>query len=189
MPPVTRIKKEEILNAAYEIARKEGMEGINARAIAKKMNCSIQPIFHKFTNMEELRRELIEKILETYRSYMKVDENKESPYKQMGMGYIRFAKEEPKLYKIIFMSQNKLPLEEFISYDKSFEDIEKYALIRTNLEKEKIKDFHIRIWIFTHGLATLVANNTCEFTDEQIGDLLTEEVEAIKNLEKYKEKK
>lgn len=183
MPPVTRIKKEDILESAYEIARIHGLEAVNARAIAKKLNCSIQPIFHKFSNMQELKNELLDKIIETYRNYMTEGIDKEHKYKEMGLGYIKFAKEEPKLFKIIFMTETKLSPEKFVTYDNSFTNIEKYAGIATNLSSEETKKFHMKMWIFTHGIATLVANNTCKFSDEQISDLLTEEFNALMKLQ------
>lgn len=39
--------------------------------------------------------------------------------------------------------------------------------------KRKIKQFHIKIWIFTHGLATLMATHLCQFTEEEIDEMLT----------------
>lgn len=186
MPPVTRIQKQDILEAAYQIARIDGLEAVNARAIAKRLNCSIQPIFHKFSNMQELKNELLEKIINTYRQYMTEGINKEHKYKQMGLGYIKFAKDEPKLFKIIFMTETKLSPENFVTYDKSFTDIEKYAGIATQLNSEETKKFHIKMWIFTHGIATLVANNTCKFSDEQISNLLTEEFNALMKLQEFK---
>lgn len=186
-PPTTKIQKENIIEAAYEIVKKEGMEGINARAIAKKLNCSVQPIFHKFSNMEELKKELVQKVLQTYRKYMTVDSKSPFPYKEIGINYIKFAKEEPQLFRIIFMSQSNLTPESFITYDESYIDISKYAENATGIaSKEDVNSFHLKMWTFTHGIATMIATKTCDFTDEQINKLLTDEFKALMLLEKMK---
>ncbi|MGI6500726.1 MAG: TetR/AcrR family transcriptional regulator [Anaerostipes sp.] len=194
MPPKAKIHKQDILDKAYELARTKGISGVNARAIAKELNCSVQPIFRNFATMDELKMELVKKMLDTYHAYVKIDETKEKPYMQMGMGYIHFAKEEPELYKILFMSEQKLAPEQFVMLDETYKNVEKYADVTKKLDSlhrmnaKQINDFHTRVWIFTHGLATLVATRTCDFTDEQLEELLEEEVMAIRSLDKYSKK-
>ena len=70
MPPITKYEKQDIVNIAYEIVKKEGMNSINARRIAKELNSSIQPVFHNFSTMEELKKTVYDKIYETYKIYM-----------------------------------------------------------------------------------------------------------------------
>ena len=53
MPPVQKTGKDEIINAAFDVVRKEGFGNLNARAIAKKLGVSTQPIFSNFKNMED----------------------------------------------------------------------------------------------------------------------------------------
>lgn len=186
MPPITRIQKENILQEAYEIVRKKGMEGVNARSIAKRLNCSIQPIFHKFSNMEELKKELTEKIVQTYLSYMLEGKDEEDAYKKTGINYIRFAREEPKLFQILFMSEHKVSIEDFMIYDKSFEQIEKSAGRATGFSGSQLKQFHMKIWVFTHGLATMLATQTCEFSQERVSQMLTDVFTALYKEEKRK---
>ncbi len=179
MPREIRIQKLEVINAAYEIVRKEGMDGINARAIAKKLNSSVHPIFQHFNNMEELKKEVLNKILDVYHNYMLQGIDKEKPYKEIGKNYIRFAKEEPKLFQIIFMSGKSLSPETLVTCDSVFSSIKQTIKEAANLKSEDIRNFHIKMWIFTHGIATLIATNTCDFTNEQISNLLTEEFRAL----------
>jgi len=190
MSGVKRIQKEDIINAALDIVREDGIDNIQARTIAKKLNCSTQPIFYQFANMEELKKELIEKILEIYRKYMIKDDEEPHQYKEMGKGYIKFAKEEPKLFQLIFMSENNITTKNFLSYDK-----EVYNKILSSIEKvtgisseKRISDFHLKMWMFTHGIATMIATKTCEISDKQISEMLTDEFKALMLLEKMKEK-
>jgi len=61
MPPKVKITKEEIINTAVDIVRKNGAQAINARTIAYMLNCSIQPVFSNFATMDELRLAVVEK--------------------------------------------------------------------------------------------------------------------------------
>lgn len=190
MSGIKRVNKENIIDAALDLVREDGIENIQARAIAKKLNCSTQPIFYQFENMEELKKAVIEKIAEIYRRYMLVDDKKDHQYKEMGKGYIKFAKEEPKLFQTIFMSENNLTTKKFITHDKEvYKSIVKYVKNVTGISSEKrISEFHLKMWTFTHGIATMIATKTCEISDEQINEMLTEEFKALMLLEKMNEK-
>ena len=55
MPPAIRYDRQQILEAALALVREEGAEALNARAVAKRLGCSTQPIFRAFANMDELK--------------------------------------------------------------------------------------------------------------------------------------
>lgn len=186
MPPIKKIQKEDIINTAYEIVKKEGMEAVNARKIAKIMNCSIQPIFHNFETMEELKKVVMQKVYETYVEYMKEGKKQEKAYKGMGMYYIKFAKDFPQFFKLLFMSESKLSATNFIIEDDAGNEVIKSGMELTGFSYEEQKKFHLKVWIFTHGLATLVATKTCDLSEEEIDELLGTTV--IEMLKGYKSK-
>ena len=70
MPTTIKISKQMILDAAFEIAREKGVDQISNRELAKILNCSIRPIYYQFKNVEELNKELNEKIEEYFFSYL-----------------------------------------------------------------------------------------------------------------------
>lgn len=184
MPPLIKFTKDDITNIAYEIVKEEGFESINARRIANELNSSVQPIFHNFSNMEELKKAVYEKIYNTYMDYMKVDENDVRAYKNMGLSYIKFARDYPKFFKIIFMQKTTLTAENFVMTDTAGDSIIKTGQKLTRLSFEEQKKFHVKVWIFTHGIACLVATNTVKFTDEEIDNLLENTV--LEMLKGYK---
>lgn len=191
MSSIKKIQKEDIVNATLEIVKESGMDNVQARNIVKKLNCSTQPIFYQFTNMEELKKEVLQKAMEVYRKYMTVNEKESYPYKQMGQGYIKFAKEEPKLFQLIFMSPNNLTTKNFMSHDKKVcKDLFKYLEDVTGISsKERIYSFHLRMWTFTHGIATIITTGTCDISDKQISEMLDDEFQALMLLEKMKRRK
>lgn len=184
MSKPTKITKEIILEKALEIIRTQGIEKVSNREIAKKLNSSIRPIYYQFKNSEELYNELLMKMETYFYSFLLDNEIEDIPkYKQIGINYIKFAKEETNIFKALFMKKNNLVVENFIGQIKEFKEIEKFVKVSTNLKNEEIKSFHVKMWIFTHGLATLIASNTINFNDQQIRDLLSYEFQALMLLE------
>ena len=106
MPPKPKVTKESIVNAAFEILRKEGIDKINARAVCERLNCSTQPIFWHFKNMEELKDETIRKAKDLYNEYIQTALKEPLPFKAAGLAYIKFAKDEPLLFSLLFMKDN-----------------------------------------------------------------------------------
>ena len=103
MAPKVKITKEDIIEAAIELVRQRGELALNARNLATTLNCSTQPIFSNFSSMEELRMVVIAQADKLCNQYIK-DEVKcgiYPAYKATGMAYIRFAKEEKELFKLL----------------------------------------------------------------------------------------
>ena len=127
LPTTTKITKEMILNTAFEIAREKGFEKISNRELAKKMNCSIRPIYYQFKNVEELNKELYKKIERYFYEFLIDNMIKDVPlYKQIGINYIKFAIAENNLFKFLFMTEIKDEPSAFITTDeKGFEELVK----------------------------------------------------------------
>ena len=185
MPTKIKISKDMILNAAFDIVRHHGIEKLSNRELANKLKCSIRPIYYQFENVEELQKELYTKIEKYFYKFLLDNMNNEIPkYKQVGINYIKFAKKEKKLFQTLFMSEVGLTPNVFVSKEgDDYKEIEKFIKISTNLKGDDIKDFHTKMWIFCHGIATLVANNTISLTDSQIEKLLSYEFQALMLLE------
>lgn len=186
MPTKIRISKDMILDAAFEIVRQDGMEKLSNRELANKLKCSIRPIYYQFENVEEMQKELYIKIEKFFYKFLLDNMVKGiAQYKQVGINYIKFAKQEKKLFQTLFMSDTGLTPDAFVSKDgDDYEEIAKLIKISTNLKDNDIKDFHTKMWIFCHGIATLVANDTIKLTDNQIQELLSSQFQALMLLEK-----
>ena len=185
MPTKIKISKDMILNAAFDIVRDHGIEKLSNRELANKLKCSIRPIYYQFENVEELQKELYTKIEKYFYKFLLDNMNKEIPkYKQVGINYIKFAKKEKKLFQTLFMNKTGLTPNVFVSkVGDDYKEVEKLIKLSTNLKDNDIKDFHTKMWIFCHGIATLVANGTIKLTDNQIQDLLSYEFQALMLLE------
>ena len=105
MPPKVKITKDDIIKTALELLRKDGHDAINARSIASAIGCSTQPIFSNFATMDELQTAVISAVYELYSDFLRTEakSGKYPQYKAFGMAYIRFAKEEKQLFRLLFM--------------------------------------------------------------------------------------
>ena len=174
MPPKVRITKEEIINKAVDIVRRDGAQAINARNVAAELECSTQPIFSNFASMEELRDAVLMRSYELYSEYIKreVESGLYPPYKASGMAYIRFAKEEKELFKLLYMCDRACePICEKTEIDANME-----ALVRSNtgLSEEESKLFHLEMWALVHGIATMFATGFVGLDWELVSRMLTD---------------
>lgn len=104
MPPKAKISKEMIVQAALNIAREKGVESINARTVAKELNCSTQPIMYHFATIEELKREVYTEADEMHTNYILRPSEEIDPLLSIGLNYVRFAIAEPNLFRFLFQS-------------------------------------------------------------------------------------
>ena len=95
MPPKIRFQKQQIVDAAMNIARTRGIDAVTAREVARELSVSVGPIFTWFETMEQLRVEVYERAKDCYRAYMEKGLAEPIPFQGLGRQYIRFAKEEP----------------------------------------------------------------------------------------------
>lgn len=182
MPPKPKVTKEEIINAAFELMRNEGIDKINARAVCKKLNCSTQPIFWHFKTMEELKNAAIRKARDLYNEYIQAALKEPIPFKSSGLAYIKFAKDEPILFSILFMKDNHNINPKSQEYDENYDEILSIVTDSSSLSKENAKELYFHLWIYVHGIAALIATKTESFTDEQISKMLSEAYKGfIKN--------
>ena len=183
MPPIVKFSKDDIINVAYDIVKKEGFNSLNARRIAKELKSSIQPIFHNFKNMEELKESVDNKIYKKYEEYMLSGINEEKGYKNTGLSFIRFAKDYPEFFKSMFMQKTDLSFKDFVDTDNIDSEVIKVGQKFTGLSYEKQKEFQKKVSIFTFGIACLVSTKTVNFSDNEIDKLLGDTVvEMLKGI-------
>ena len=104
MAPKTKFTRAEMTVAALQIVRERGVSALTARSVAEVLRVSTQPVFTCFHSMEELRREVLSAAREIYDGYIQEGLSAEIPFYGVGMAYIRFARTEPELYRLLFLT-------------------------------------------------------------------------------------
>ena len=170
MPAKKQITKDMILSAALKLLREQGYEAVNIKQISNALGCSTQPIYLSFSGMDELRRELIPLAVAEFERYMKVG-SEDGVICLYGMRYIRFAKEEPCLFRFLFMRPN------------AFSEIKQalLAMIERSIEKlmasyhigyEEADILHDQMWMHAHGIASMIATDFCNWDMAKVERML-----------------
>ena len=181
MPPKITITKEMIQKTAFSHLRINGMDCINARFLAEQIGCSTQPIFRVYKNMEELKQDLISMAEDLYNQKMEEGMTHKIPFLGMGLAYIRFAAENPKLFHLLFLEYRYT----IYSFDEMIHGPDNDALVAmlsqvTGGTKDQCKRLFIGIWLLTHGIATMLATNTTQISPTEIEQILWDGYAGLK---------
>ena len=180
MPPKAKVTRENILSACVEIIRQSGFDAVNARALASRLGCSTQPIFSNYQSMDALKDDALRYAEQVYRRYLRTDmESGEfPPYKASGMAYIRFAREEKQLFRLLFMRDRSAEPPRYDGGD--FDGIVDIIQSSTGLSRERAYLFHLEMWIYVHGIATMCATSYLNWDKELISRMMTDAYEGMK---------
>lgn len=170
MPPKAKITRDMVIDAAFEVARETGVESINARTVSAKLNCSTQPVMYHFATIEELKKTVYAKADSYHSAYlMNTQKPQTDILLQTGLNYIRFAIEEPHLFRFLFQSDyfSGVTLTELADAEELMPVLS--AMQRTiGGSMAQIKEIFTMIWLFAHGYAAMTANNSLEYNGELI---------------------
>ncbi len=182
MPPRAKFTRDQITAVALDLICKEGKEALTARNLAKALHSSVCPIFTVFSHMDEVYKETIKAAKARYNDYIKKGLQEPLPFKGVGTQYILFAMEEPKLFQLLFMSEQTqhTSLDNILALiDESYKDILHSVQISYDLSKEDAKQLYLHLWIYTHGIASLCATHTCAFTAKEISERMSEVFKSL----------
>ena len=104
MAPRLKFTKEQMITAALDLVRREGTAALTARSLAEALGTSTQPVFTCFGSMDEAKREVKTAAQSLFREYIKNGLDSDIPFFGVGMQYIAFAKDEPQLYRLLFLN-------------------------------------------------------------------------------------
>ncbi len=170
MPAKVKVTKEMIVDAAFAVARETGAENINARTVSERLHCSTQPVMYHFATIEELKRTVYAKADLYHSEYlMNIGSPQKGVMLGIGMNYIRFAIEEPHLFRFLFQS-------DFFGGSTLLEliDAEELTPVLSAMQKalgadmEQTKKVFLTVFLFAHGYASIIANNSLKYDEELV---------------------
>lgn len=177
MPPIVRFSREAVLEAAYQLIRREGPGALNARAVAKELGGSTQPIFRLFSGMEELRQAVTEMTLAIWKERLRERlQTSAFPYLTIGMAYLLFARDEPELFKLLFM-RDRVSDGSCTDYDVNFG----IPMIENTVkvDVDTARKLYERNWFFCQGLAVCIATKYIPCMSEcHMRELLVESLQG-----------
>lgn len=170
------ISRDKILDVAYKMAIVEGLDGLTARSIAKKGHFSTQPLYLEFSNMDEIRSAVLDRISLHLKEDVLQEDITGDALIDLDLAYIKFTQEHDKLFRAMFVDGKfgskviattlmELGVEKF---KEEYPD--------TGYSDEKINNIVVANWISTTGMAALVVNKIASFTQEQIVNVLNAQI-------------
>lgn len=173
MPPKVKITKENIIETALDLLRREGESAVNARSIATAIGCSTQPIFSNFSSMEELGEAVLAAAYSHYLGFSKreIESGNYPAYKSMGMAYIRFAKEEKELFKLLFMRDRT---GEDMSPSLEFKQSVEMIMKANGISYERASLLHLEAWSCVHGIGVMMATSFLPLDWDLVSDMLSD---------------
>lgn len=174
MPAKAKVTKEMIIDAGFAVAREAGAENISARTVSERLHCSTQPVMYHFATIEALKRAVYAKADCYHSEYlMNMKKTLNSAALGIGMNYIRFAIEEPHLFRFLFQS-------DYFSGSTLLELIDAEALSPVlsamqgtlGIGMEQTKGVFLTVFLFAHGYASIIANNSLKYDEELINSQL-----------------
>lgn len=175
MPPKVKFQKEEIVQAAMNIVRKKGIDAVTAREVAGELKVSPRPIFTWFDTMEQLKNDVYKLAKTHYQEYVEAGLVAPVPFLGVGQQYIRFAKEEPELYKLLFLTKPSEAGGGAMEALRLSQDLVRDSLMRIyNIDAKTADRYFQNLWLIAFSFATLIVTDDCPYTDQEMSSVFTE---------------
>lgn len=169
-----------ILDTAFSMTREEGFANVTARKVAAKAGCSTQPIFRVYKNMDELWSAVYDKAVAFFQDYYSLyPRTGKTPFANLGMAYIAFAREEKHLFELLFVNggSNRKSMYEVLNGSQG------NVLYEINLARASgcanPSDIFMKMWIFIHGAACMTLTGDYDLTNVETLELLEHSYKAF----------
>lgn len=180
MGPKVKFSREQIIDAAFEIAQTEGIDAITMRKIAKKMNSSVAPIYVNFKDANELNEALMERIVSISLQFI-MEENSGNPFIKMGKACLRFAMEYNVIFRDLVAKNGRYMQGYDVKMMPAFmEEMQKDPELK-GFTVDELKTILVKIIIFQLGLSIMAANSLLpeEFSEQVIMDILSSAIDDV----------
>lgn len=167
--PKQRLSKEMVVDAAFEIARKDGIDKATVKAIAEKLGCSVQPIYSYCRNMDGLRNDVSDRARAFVQEYVGGAVDREDLFRSTGRAYVRLAKEEPHIFRLFLFQERKniFSLDDLYRTETNPAVAEMVAK-NLNLSKEDAEQLHLNMLIYTIGIGTIFSVTASSISEDEI---------------------
>lgn len=167
------ITRDDLIKAAFAILQEEGIGQVTARKLAAKANCSTQPIFRIYKNMEELTEELFGIACGFFHSYYEDFQRQTvTPFVHLGQAYIKFAGEYKTIFEFIFLSSERYgrSLYDLVNGNDGYVSREIHAA--TSQGCSNASELFMKMWIFIHGAACMSLTGDYDLSEDETMQML-----------------
>ena len=160
MPKKPTTTKEAMIDGSFRLIREQGYEALTVRNLASFLGCSTQPIMYQFPDTEVLKDLTYRKADAFHSEYILAA----GDLLEIGIRYIRFAEEEPQLFRFLFQSSrfSGLSLGDLIRAPEAA-DVLAAVRMKEKMTAEEAAAFFEPLVAVVHGYASLIANNGMKY--------------------------
>lgn len=176
MPKKPTTTREEMIEGAFQLVRKDGYDALTVRRLAEELGCSTQPIMYQFPSLEDLKDQVYQRADSFHTSYITADDD----FMEIGLRYIRFASEEKNLFRFLFQSGrfDGHTIRELTHEDVSDTIVAAAAKDMEMSREQALESFEV-LFAVVHGYGSLIANNALEYDEESVRNILNATAEAL----------
>ena len=179
MPPKPKFTRDEVAAAAFAMIKEGGVSALTARDLGARLGTSARPIFTLFKNMEEVKQAARALAVQEFMAYISDYQEYTPAFKRIGMMIVSYGIHEPELFKLLFMrdrsgetvQENKEELRPLLNLLQK----------NLNLSEQQAYLFHLQMWVYVHGIATMVATNYLNWDDAFVSGVLTNAYLGLKS--------
>ncbi len=169
MPAVLEITKNNVVKSAVKLISTKGWEELNARSLAKAMGISTKPLYRIFSGMEEIKEEVYKEIYKQYDEYITSRIDSKKALLTLCIAYVEFAQKYKNLFISLFLSNNL----KWKNINDVFDEKWNQSTIVNLVNKQGLtftaaKELFQQMWLYSNGLATLVATNDIIIEEKEI---------------------
>lgn len=173
MAPKSKFTKEEMVAAALRVVRSRGIDRLTAKTMADALGTSTQPIFTGFGSMEGVRQAVYAAAIRVYDDYTNAGLQRETPFLGVGMQYIRFAQEEPELYRLLFLARAQTQERHTTTSMRHLQEKVCPMLMSIyHITAEEAEFYFRNLWLVVHSLSTLIVTGDCPYNQQEIEQIL-----------------
>ena len=175
MPPRVKFTKEEIVEAALRVTREGGIDSLTARSLAAELGASTRPMFTYFETVDELKHEVHEAAKGIYKTYIERGLAEPVPFLGVGQNTIRFAREEPELFRLLFLQKPDGAdggAAEALAFSQ---DLVRDSIMGIyKMDAYEADCYYRNLWLIAFSFCAMIAAGKCPYTDEQMSAMFTE---------------
>ena len=175
MPPRVKFTKEEIVEAALRVTREGGIDSLTARSLAAELGASTRPMFTYFETVDELKHEVHEAAKGIYKTYIERGLAEPVPFLGVGQNTIRFAREEPELFRLLFLQKPDGAdggAAEALAFSQ---DLVRDSIMGIyKMDAYEADCYYRNLWLIAFSFCAMIAAGECPYTDEQMSAMFTE---------------
>ncbi|MBE6742056.1 MAG: TetR/AcrR family transcriptional regulator [Ruminococcaceae bacterium] len=175
MPPKVKFTKDEIIEAAVSITREKGISAVTAREVGAVLGVSSRPLFTYYNTVDELKKDVFIYSENLYRDYVKRGLEMPIPALGVGIQFVEFAKNEPELYRYVFLTPPDSSRGSAMEGLKLSQDLVRESIMKIYIMDAVTADKFFRdLWLVAYSITTLIVMGDCPYSDDEISRLFTE---------------